>query len=266
MTNGTKVLSKNIKVTLFITYIAILSAISVVLNIFTIPIGIGTKAISFTYLPSMIAGFFLGPIPGFLVGVIGDVLGQIIAPHGPWIATMTLSSGLLGLIPGLINKIPKLNTYIKIVISFILCFLICTFLINTLSTYKVYVIDRGGSKTFWFYVGERIGFMSLVVVINCVIYCIIHYPLKRFVFSKLGSKTATNEDIAKLENMQEENALEPPQYSESNNTTSLNKSCADNPNKKSAKVKQKNSKGNNKVSQKKKNTLHRKKVVYKINK
>lgn len=199
MSKVAKLSSKNFRITLFITYIAILSALSVVCNIFTIPISGGTKAISFGYLPPMIAGVFLGPIPGFAVGVLGDVLGQIIHPLGPWIPTMTLSSGLLGLIPALMFKIPKLNPYIKIVLSFTACFLLCTFLINTLSTYKVYVIDRGGSKTFWFYVGERLGFMAIVVVINCVIYCLLHYPLKRFVFDKLGGRVATGEDIEAAE-------------------------------------------------------------------
>ncbi|NCC88497.1 MAG: folate family ECF transporter S component, partial [Clostridia bacterium] len=121
-----------------IAYIAVLVAINVVLNFFSIDFGFATK-LSFTYVPCFIAGIFMGPFAGFLVGAIGDGLGFLITPKGVWLPLITLASGLIGLIPGILcsPKI-KLHMLIKIAISLIVEFVVCTAGLNTYAIYLVY--------------------------------------------------------------------------------------------------------------------------------
>lgn len=187
--------NKKIKATVFITYTAILIALAIICNTFDIPIGAGSLKLTFTYIPCFIAGIFLGPIAGFLVGFLGDLLGFLINSQGmAWIPLLTISSAFIGFIPGIVFKIPKLKTYMKMGLSFVLVFLFCTCFLTTLGLYLFFAI---GKKTFWVYfigrIGPQLGFYS----INCVIISLLYIPLKKYVFGKLGNKTATDEDIAK---------------------------------------------------------------------
>ncbi len=77
-------------------YIAIFVALSVAIN--TLRIG----SISFGGFPIIFSGFALGPMAGFIVGSIADVLGWIIRPSGPFNIAFTITSGLTGAIPVLI--------------------------------------------------------------------------------------------------------------------------------------------------------------------
>ncbi len=154
--------------------IAVLSALSIVFNAYSINVT-ADISISFTYIISFVAGIFLGPLDGFAVGVIGDLIGCIIAPKGPYAPTVTLSSGLMGVIPWLVfrftNKLPK---YLKIALSFFCVFLICSVGINTPTWYIMY-----SSKTAYLeYVISRNSMQLLVVAVNCVLTCVVFTPIE----------------------------------------------------------------------------------------
>lgn len=92
-----------------VTWSAMLIALSVVLTrvaSIRIPVG-GIEAIriGFGALPILFAGITGGPLLGFLVGALADLVGYGINPMGPYSPLITLSSGLLGLIPGLVMKL-----------------------------------------------------------------------------------------------------------------------------------------------------------------
>lgn len=177
--------------------IALLSALSIVFNAFAINI-FNDISLSFTYLISFVSGVFLGPIEGFAVGVIGDVLGCIIAPKGPYAPTVTISSGLLGVLPWvafwLFRKFP---TVVKIIISFALTFLICSVLINTTTWYIMY----NSKADYLTYLITRNATQIIIVAINCVLMCILYTPLckvfQKFGFAKLDKKDNNIEDLSK---------------------------------------------------------------------
>ncbi len=213
MKNGTKTHGNTkIKTTLFITYTAILIAIAIICNTFDIPIGNGALKLTFSYIPCFIAGIFLGPIAGFLVGFLGDLLGFLINSQGmAWIPLLTISSAFIGFLPGLIFKIPKLKLYFKLALSFLAVFLVCTCFLTTLGLYLFFAI---GKKTFWVYFIGRIGPQLGFFLINCCIICILYYPLKKYVFSRIGNKIATTEDI---EGSKSTNDIEKSEHSTSKN-------------------------------------------------
>lgn len=164
-----------------IAYLAVLAAISVALNAYALPLADSTVQLSFTYIPSTIAGIFLGPISGFLAGVIGDGLGCIVAPKGPWIPLITLSSGLIGLIPGLLFRLKKADPKILLTLSFVLIFFICTCGLNLYGLYITYAI---GKKTFWVYLAGRVPLQAVIVVINFIIMMFLYPALQKTVFKK----------------------------------------------------------------------------------
>ena len=168
--------------------IALLSALSIVVNAYSINIT-NDISISFTYLVSFISGVFLGPIAGFSVGCIGDIIGCIIAPKGPYAITLTISCGLMGVLPWLVFKLfKKLPKYLKIVISFALVFLVCSVFINTSTWYVMY-----SSKSEYFaYLISRNSVQIWIVLINCIIMCALFTPIEKLL-SRFGITSVLSE-------------------------------------------------------------------------
>lgn len=83
-----------------LTYMAVFIALSVVIN--TLRFG----SISFGGFPIIYSGLVLGPVNGFLVGGISDLLGFIIRPSSQGFHPIfTLTSALTGMIPILVVKL-----------------------------------------------------------------------------------------------------------------------------------------------------------------
>lgn len=97
--------------TQILVYAGLLIAISAVLKLlFEIYIPLGgfpSLRINLNSIPIMLGGIILGPIPGFVIGIISDLLCYVIKPNGPLFLGFTLSSGLTGLIPGILWKLFK---------------------------------------------------------------------------------------------------------------------------------------------------------------
>jgi len=163
-----------------IVYIAMLTAISTVLNYFTF-YPASYIAVSFTATVCFVAGITLGANAGFAVGFIGDLIGAIIFPAGPYNPLIGLASGLMGFIPGIIFQYFKGNLYLKTVISAVLCLLICTSGINTFALWLMYGL---GKKTFWAYLIVRLPWQALIATANCVLCIGIMGALKRISLTK----------------------------------------------------------------------------------
>ncbi|NCA66529.1 MAG: folate family ECF transporter S component [Clostridia bacterium] len=160
-------------------YTAVLIAIATIANYYTIYLLNRVLAVSFTYLPCFVAGVFLGPVYGLAVGIAGDFLGLVFSGNIGLINPFILiASGLLGLIPGLVFRYIKLNNYAKIVISFLICLLICTAGLNTFGIW----IYGSRSKTFWAFLLARLPWQTLMVTVNVGITYAIFNPLKKYVF------------------------------------------------------------------------------------
>ena len=118
--------------TLVITCTAMLCALSVVANMFTIPLVPNfSKVISFTIFVTVLAGVYLGPWCGAAVGFLGDLIAHFANPIGGmgynWF--IGLSCALTGLIAGYIFRL-KLHRLVKLAITLALCFLVCTSVLN----------------------------------------------------------------------------------------------------------------------------------------
>lgn len=91
--------AKNLKKTRVLCTAAILAALFVVL--YSIKLNLAPELrITFTFIPLALAGWLLGPVPAMLVGLIGDVIGCIIFPAGPYFPGFTLTKIVSGLIYG----------------------------------------------------------------------------------------------------------------------------------------------------------------------
>lgn len=177
--------------TLKLTSVAMLTALAVLANLFTIPLTPNfSRVISFTIVVTFVAGIYLGPISGLTVGFLGDLIAHFINPMGGmgynWF--IGLSCALTGLIAGLVFKL-KLHRLIKLVIALVLSFVICTTLLNNFGLWLQIIVGVKPSpsgliqfftmdktdirKTFWAFTTARTPVALLNVAINGVILAVI---------------------------------------------------------------------------------------------
>ncbi len=99
-----------------LTYMSMFIALAVAINTFRI------GNISFSGFPIICSGFVLGPVPGFLVGGIADIVGFLVRPSGnAFNVAFTLTSALTGFIPAILiikgNKQKFLHIFIAIFVG-----------------------------------------------------------------------------------------------------------------------------------------------------
>ncbi len=175
-----------------ICYCAVLMALSVVTNVFTVYFNFsGSNALSFTYTVTFLAGAFFGPFAGFIVGAGGDFLGWLIHPQGAFNPFITLTSGLLGFLPGIVFMVAKIivkkeKTFNKLltvftVISFVLTWAICTNL-NTVIFFYSYIYGKSTKySALGVYYIYRIPFQTLFWAVNLALSLALVYPFKKIV-------------------------------------------------------------------------------------
>ncbi|HKL74371.1 MAG TPA: folate family ECF transporter S component [Clostridia bacterium] len=168
-----------------IAYTAVLTALSSLSNIFSLILGGGALNVSFAYIPAFIAGAFINPLAGFLTGILGDLIGCIIAPKGALNPIILISSGLLGLIPGMVFWIAKKRNIdtqkyssALTTISFLLVFMICIPL-NTIGLFLFYFKAKG--KTLAAVFVMRYSKQSIILAANFILTIIIQKPLIKLI-------------------------------------------------------------------------------------
>lgn len=130
-----------------VVYGGLFTALSVILARFAIafPVaGIRGLVISPGAIPVILSGLLYGPLTGALVGGIGDIVGFVLHPTGPYFPGFTISNALSGALPVLIRrklkKHTKLNKFMTLAISIGISRVVVTGL-NTLWLHMLF--DRG---------------------------------------------------------------------------------------------------------------------------
>ncbi|MDR2047339.1 MAG: folate family ECF transporter S component [Clostridiales bacterium] len=180
---------KRKRTTLRLAYTAVFIALSATMNIAAITGP--SNSVSFTYFVNFFAGMLLGPVSGFSVGFLGDLLGCIVSPKGPYIILIGISSGLLGLIPGLIMNLKVLTRlgerfgggrrFIKaaqILVSMALSALICTAGLNTLATFLIYSKAEHTFSNWIAYMSVRVPSQLPIVAANTLIILPLYFSLE----------------------------------------------------------------------------------------
>ena len=180
-----------------IAYIAIIAAVSVILNTLTLTMPGTGIAFSLTYIPNFLAGFFFGPGAGFIVGVVGDILGCILWSKGAWLPTLTLSAGLMGAIPGFIRMIPLKYNWI-IFISYILTYAVCSLGINTTTFWFVYAAPKNKAFGPWIKIKVATAFLNMIA--NLVLNFLLMPVFNRLLLPRLKEMAAQKQRQEKTEN------------------------------------------------------------------
>ena len=155
-------------------FIGIFVALSVVVNMFPIDVSASLK-ISFNYFFCFFCGVIFGPVIGFAISFLGDLLAFLLPMSGGmyWFPT-GICTGLLAFIPGIIFSTIHFKfrggVFVKAAIAIVLMYILITCGLGALSNYLYvkYVIYAGKeyNTLFFTYLGGKILFSTIVSAVN----------------------------------------------------------------------------------------------------
>jgi ECF transporter S component (folate family) len=94
--------------------------------------GVPAGRLSIGFVPIMLAGIILGPWWGGAVGVFADAIGFLLAPNGTFFPPITLTSALVGVLPGLLYRLFwKKPEWLKAALSVASVQILCSMLLQT---------------------------------------------------------------------------------------------------------------------------------------
>lgn len=176
---------KSKKIILAATFLAMLITLSRFLSIKT-PI---TK-ISFAFIPTMLCATYLGWKWSVLVNVLGDLIGALLFPTGPFFIGYTITTAVAGLIYGLFlyQKSPHASTgwrrILRITAAVVLVAAIVNMGLNTLCV----AITSG--KAFLPLLGARIVKQLIMIPIHIIIFAGLEKLLapaaRKYLFSEVN--------------------------------------------------------------------------------
>ncbi len=123
-----KAAGRDTRLVMIIT-LAMLTAMEVVLNRF-LSIKTQELKIGFSFVPVVIAAMLYGPLGGGCVGALGDFIGAMLFPNGPFFPGFTLTALLTGAVFGLF--LHRSQKPVRVVLSVALNQLILSLLLNSL--------------------------------------------------------------------------------------------------------------------------------------
>lgn len=114
---------------LMLLVLALLIAMEIVLNRF-VSIRTWNLKIGFSFIPIVVAAMLYGPLGGAVVAGIGDLIGAILFPNGPFFPGFTFTALLTGIVFGLFLR--KKQTFLSVISAVAINQLVLSLLLNTL--------------------------------------------------------------------------------------------------------------------------------------
>ena len=161
---------------------AVLVALNVILERFMPSYSVWNNNISFGFITVAFAACYLGIPYAMAVGGLGDLIGAIIKPFGPYFVGYTITNMLVGFV--LAVFLYKKATLLRISIATIINKFVFSLVVNTIF---IAVLYRGGIAAFWVVFVGRIPFVALMTIIEIII-----------IFAMFSQKSKLNKQIYKI--------------------------------------------------------------------
>lgn len=146
---------------------SILIAMNVILERF-LAYSVWNNTVSFGFITVAFAACYLGTPYAMAVAGLGDFIGALIKPFGPYFVGYTITNILVGLCLGLF--LYKKANVIRITLAVIINKLFCSLILNTI---WISVLYRGGIAAFWTVFITRVPFIAVMAVVEIVMISIL---------------------------------------------------------------------------------------------
>ncbi len=143
---------------------AVLVALNVILERFMPSYSVWNNNISFGFITVAFAACYLGVPYAMAVGGLGDFIGALIKPFGPYFVGYTITNLLVGLVLGFF--LYKKANVIRISIATVINKIVFSLVVNTIF---ISVLYRGGIAAFWVVFVGRIPFVALMTVVEIAV-------------------------------------------------------------------------------------------------
>ena len=158
--------------------LALLSAIEVVLARFIIPMPSATMRFSIEAVPIIIAGLLFGPLPGAMVGLVGDAVGCLFSAYG-YNPVFSVPPMLIGLCAGFLRRLLyEKVTYFRVLMTFLPAVILGSVLWQSYWLAFFY-----GTRTFTAFLGARSIQFAVTSLVNAAV---VFGLFKSRVFETLG--------------------------------------------------------------------------------
>ena len=149
----------------------ILASILVALNIILermLAYSVWNQTISFSFVTIGFAAVYLGIPYAAIVAGLGDLIGSIILPFGPYFFGFTLTNLMAGAITGIF--LYKNANMIKIISSVLINKILCSLILNTI---WISILYRGGIDAFPVVFASRIPSAAIMLVVESIVLIIL---------------------------------------------------------------------------------------------
>lgn len=146
---------------------SILVAMNIILERF-LAYSVWNNTVSFGFITVAFAACYLGTPYAMAVAGLGDFIGALIKPFGPYFVGYTITNILVGLCFGL--WLSKNANFLKISVAVLMNKLFCSLILNTI---WISVLYRGGIAAFWTVFITRVPFISVMAVVEIVLITIL---------------------------------------------------------------------------------------------
>lgn len=135
--------------------------------------------------PIILAGMIAGPAWGLLVGVLADVLGFVMFPSGTFFPLLTVTSAMVGFLPGLIVRLAvKLPEWLKTLLCVFTSQVLCSMLLQTF-----FLAISFGKAFELLFVPRTIGALIMLPVYYLLVHgAILGLKRARLIPQRLGSQ------------------------------------------------------------------------------
>lgn len=158
-----------------------------------------TLRISFESIPVILAGMWLGPIPGAIVAVLADFLGTILSGYGTWFPPLVLGPLAVGVLSGVSTKyifrspLAETKDTWKVAAIAVVVGILNSFVFGLVgSTLYSCIMVKQDTTIFWILLGtnfiQRLATKPLTIAVNAVVVTIVNRAVYKPVVSHLLSR------------------------------------------------------------------------------
>lgn len=177
---------------------AALIAIQIILTRF-FSIQTDTLRLSFGAIPVILAGMWLGPLPGAIVAVVADFLGTIIQGYGAWFPPLVLGPLSVGILSGVSTKyifrspLAENRDIWKVAVIVAVTGILDSFLFGLIgSTLYSCLMVKQDMTIFWILLGtnlvQRLTTKPLIIVINALAVTVVNRAVYKPVIRQILSR------------------------------------------------------------------------------
>ena len=157
-----------------------------------------TLRVSFESIPVILAGMWLGPIPGAIVAVLSDLLGTILSGYGTWFPPLVLGPLSVGILSGVSTKyifrspLAETRDTWKVAAIVVVVGLLNSFVFGLIGSPLYSIMVAGNTTAFpvllWTNLIQRLATKPLTIAVNALAVTIINRAVYKPVVSHILSR------------------------------------------------------------------------------